>query len=122
MVGQEPFGYFGLGRHSGFSKVTRRQGGTLGGRYLNNGYVPSPTVLTVRPSSQASQLPHWIAVPELNPSTAIELGNGGLWCFYTRGLRRCFRGQLRQCGLAEQGAGVHVKPGLAQAGDKVHCQ
>ncbi|OOV90249.1 hypothetical protein MF6394_30495 [Pseudomonas sp. MF6394] len=33
-------------------------GGTLSGRYLNNGYVPCPTVLTVRPSSQASQLPH----------------------------------------------------------------
>ena len=41
-----------------FSKVSRRQGGTLSGRYLNNGYVPGPTVLTVRPSSQASQLPH----------------------------------------------------------------
>ena len=40
-----------------FSKVSRRQGGTLGGRYLNNGYVPGPTVLTVRPPSQASQLP-----------------------------------------------------------------
>ena len=26
MVGQEPFGYFGLGRHSGFAKVTRRSG------------------------------------------------------------------------------------------------
>ena len=43
---------------SRFSKVSRRQGGTLSGRYLNNGYVPGPTVLTVRPSSQASQLPH----------------------------------------------------------------
>ena len=40
-----------------FSKVSRRQGGTLSGRYLNNGYVPGPTVLTVRPPSQASQLP-----------------------------------------------------------------
>ncbi len=39
------------------SKVSRRQGGTLSGRYLNNGYVPGPTVLTVRPPSQASQLP-----------------------------------------------------------------
>ena len=48
----------------GFSKVTRRQGGPLGGRYLNNGYVPGPTVLTVRPSSQrcgdpTSQLPQF---------------------------------------------------------------
>ncbi len=43
---------------SRFSKVSRRQGGTLSGRYLNNGYVPGPTVLTVRPPSQASQLPH----------------------------------------------------------------
>ncbi|CAN2973840.1 hypothetical protein METHPM2_2660002 [Pseudomonas sp. PM2] len=43
---------------SRFSKVSRRQGGTLSGRDLNNGYVPGPAVLTVRPSSQASQLPH----------------------------------------------------------------
>ena len=40
-----------------FSKVSRRQGGTLSGRYLNNGYVPDPTVLTVRPPSRASPLP-----------------------------------------------------------------
>ena len=39
-----------------FSKVSRRQGGTLSGRYRRNGYVHCPTVLTVRPSSQASQL------------------------------------------------------------------
>ena len=49
---------------SRFSKVSRRQGGTLGGRYRRNGYVHNPTVLTVRPSSQASQLPQ---------------GNGGVW-------------------------------------------
>ena len=41
-----------------FSKVSRRQGGTLSGRYRRNGYVHNPTVLTVRPPSQASQLPH----------------------------------------------------------------
>ncbi len=41
------------------SKVSRRQGGTLSGRYLNNGYLPGPTVLTVRPPSQASQLPQF---------------------------------------------------------------
>ena len=40
-----------------FSKVSRRQGGTLSGRYLNNGYIPGPTVLTVRPPSRASPLP-----------------------------------------------------------------
>ena len=40
-----------------FSKVSRRQGGTLGGRYLNNVYVHRPTVSTARPPSQASQLP-----------------------------------------------------------------
>ncbi len=40
-----------------FSKVSRRQGGTLSGRYLNEGYVPGPTVLTVRPPSRASPLP-----------------------------------------------------------------
>ena len=40
-----------------FSKVSRRQGGTLSGRYRSNGYVLGITVSTVRPSSQASQLP-----------------------------------------------------------------
>jgi len=39
------------------SKVSRRQGGTLGGRYLNNGYVPGTTVLTARPPSRASPPP-----------------------------------------------------------------
>ena len=58
MVGQERFAYFCLGRHSGFSKVSRCQSGTLSGRNLNNGYVPGPTMLTIRPPSQASQLPH----------------------------------------------------------------
>ena len=42
-----------------FSKVSRRQGGTLSGRYLNNGYVldliQNPGRLSDR--SQASQLP-----------------------------------------------------------------
>ncbi|PNY76708.1 hypothetical protein C1751_11800 [Pseudomonas fluorescens] len=42
---------------SRFSKVSRRQGGTLSGRYRRNGYVHNPAALTVRPSSQASQLP-----------------------------------------------------------------
>ena len=41
-----------------FSKVSRCKSGTLSGRYRRNGYVHGPTVLTVRPSSQASQLPH----------------------------------------------------------------
>ena len=41
------------------SKVRRRQGGTLGGRYRRNGYVHNPTVLAVRPLSQASQLPQF---------------------------------------------------------------
>ena len=41
-----------------FSKVSRRQGGTPSGRYRSNGYVHSPTVLTVRPPSRASPLPH----------------------------------------------------------------
>ncbi len=40
-----------------FSKVSRRQGGTLGGRYRRNGYVLGITVSTVRPSSRASPLP-----------------------------------------------------------------
>ena len=37
VVGQERFAYFGLGRHPGFCKVSRPQGGTLGGRYRRNG-------------------------------------------------------------------------------------
>jgi hypothetical protein len=36
--GSERFGYFPPGR-AGFSKVTRRKGGTLSSRYHNNGYV-----------------------------------------------------------------------------------
>ncbi|CAN2972434.1 hypothetical protein METHPM2_200001 [Pseudomonas sp. PM2] len=40
------------------SKVSRCQSGTLRGRYRSNGYVHNPTVLTARPPSQASQLPH----------------------------------------------------------------
>ena len=40
-----------------FSKVSRRQGGTLSGRYRSNGYVHNPTVLTARPPSRASPLP-----------------------------------------------------------------
>ncbi len=39
-----------------FSKVSRCQSGTLSSRYRSNGYAHNP--LTVRPSSQASQLPH----------------------------------------------------------------
>jgi hypothetical protein len=37
--GQERFGYFRLGRHSGFSKVTRRKGETNSRRYKKNGYT-----------------------------------------------------------------------------------
>ncbi|CAN2971586.1 hypothetical protein METHPM2_1970001 [Pseudomonas sp. PM2] len=40
-----------------FSKVSRRQGGTLSGRDRSNGYAHNPTVLTTRPSSRASPLP-----------------------------------------------------------------
>ena len=48
-----------------FSKVSRRQGGTLGGRYRRNGYVLGRTVSAVRPPSQrcgdpTSQLPHLV--------------------------------------------------------------
>ncbi|KAB0524492.1 hypothetical protein F7R20_17335 [Pseudomonas brassicacearum subsp. brassicacearum] len=32
-------GYFRLGRLPGFSKVTRRKGGTLSSRYRRNGYT-----------------------------------------------------------------------------------
>ena len=39
MVGQKRFDYFRLGRHSGFSKVTRCKNETLSGRYRRNGYV-----------------------------------------------------------------------------------
>ena len=37
-------------------KVSRRQGGTLCGRYRSNGYVHNPTVLIARPPSRASPL------------------------------------------------------------------
>ncbi|WP_218173802.1 hypothetical protein, partial [Pseudomonas yamanorum] len=40
--GAEPFAYFGLGRHSGFSKVTRCKSGTLSSRYRSNRYVLNP--------------------------------------------------------------------------------
>ena len=40
-----------------FSKVSRRQGGTLSGRYRRNRYILGITVLTVRPPSRASPLP-----------------------------------------------------------------
>ncbi|ATN08479.1 hypothetical protein CRN80_01870 [Pseudomonas sp. FDAARGOS_380] len=42
-----------------FSKVSRRQGGTPGGRYRRNGYVRCITVLAVRPPSRASPLPQF---------------------------------------------------------------
>ncbi len=43
VVGQRPFGYFWLGRHSGrLPKVTRCKSGTLSGRYRSNGYVLNP--------------------------------------------------------------------------------
>ncbi|SDR25881.1 hypothetical protein SAMN04490207_4437 [Pseudomonas gessardii] len=46
----------------GFSKVTRRQGGTLSGRYRSNGYVliPKRELCRYLCPSQASQLPHLI--------------------------------------------------------------
>ena len=34
-------------------------GRTLSGRYRSNGYTHNPTVLTARPPSRASPLPHW---------------------------------------------------------------
>ncbi len=51
------FGWAGI--PGSFPKVTRCQSGPLSSRYRSNGYVHHPTVLTVRPPSQASQLPHW---------------------------------------------------------------
>ena len=57
ITGTPSLGEVPSGGARAFCKVSRRQGGTLSGRYLNNGYVPGPTALTVRPSSQASQLP-----------------------------------------------------------------
>ena len=70
-----------------FSKVSRRQGGTLSGRYRSNGYVHNPTVLTARPPSRAS--PHtvgwwvvrersvgWQAVIAGKPAPTI--GSGGV--------------------------------------------
>jgi hypothetical protein len=42
MEGKERFGYFRLGRHSGFSKVTRRKGGTDIPEHTDAGYVHNP--------------------------------------------------------------------------------
>ena len=42
-----------------FSKVSRRQGGTLGGRYRRNGYVLGIAVSPIRPPSRASPLPQF---------------------------------------------------------------
>ncbi|NMN76125.1 hypothetical protein AF70_00016640 [Pseudomonas sp. KD5] len=39
MEGQKRFGYFRLGRHSGFSKVTRCKSETASRRDRRNGYV-----------------------------------------------------------------------------------
>jgi len=39
MEGQKRFGYFRLGRHSGFSKVTRCKSETASRHYRSNGYV-----------------------------------------------------------------------------------
>ncbi|TKK01348.1 hypothetical protein PflCFBP13510_23605 [Pseudomonas fluorescens] len=40
-----------------FSKVSRRQGGTLSSRYRSNGYAPNPTMSPARPPSRASPPP-----------------------------------------------------------------
>ena len=47
-------------------------GGTLSGRYRRNGYVHGPTVLTVRPSSRASPLPHLDRVVSFRESLAVR--------------------------------------------------
>ncbi len=50
VVGQRPFGYFWLGRHSGrLPKVTRCKSGTLSGRDRSNGYVHQTSHLTPLP-------------------------------------------------------------------------
>ncbi len=43
--GKSPFGYF----WGSFPKVTRRKGGTLSRRYLNNGYVHRKTAIGGKP-------------------------------------------------------------------------
>ena len=54
-----------------FCKVSRCQSGTLSGRYLNNGYVPGPTVSPVRPPSRASPL------PQLDRAVSARLASAG---------------------------------------------
>jgi len=73
------FGYFRLGRHSGFSKVTRRKGGTVSSRYLNDGYThktPTPTIRhpkTIAPSPQ-SPGPQVKNAPNKKPRFLSEAG------------------------------------------------
>jgi hypothetical protein len=63
MKGARALGYLGL------FQVTRRQGGTLSGRYRRNGYVFRQILqVAVRPPSLASQL------PQESSTTAIQVG------------------------------------------------
>jgi hypothetical protein len=67
--GQERFGYFRLGRHSGFSKVTRCKSETNSGRYPKNGYTPNQSVSDPRVK---------VAPRSLTPPTAVRW-----WCAAT---------------------------------------
>ncbi|WP_235369415.1 hypothetical protein, partial [Pseudomonas fluorescens] len=49
-----------------FSKVSRRQGGTLSGRYRSNGYVPNPTVLTAGRIREQARSHSLIAVRQVD--------------------------------------------------------
>src|SRR5438046_7415371 len=64
MSGAKAFGYFAL------FKVTRRQGGTLSGRYRRNGYVhPQKSMPPATPPSRASSLPQVTASAETDMYT-----------------------------------------------------
>ena len=107
-----------------FSKVSRRQGGTPSGRYLNNGYIPGPTVLTVRPPSRASPLPQvdrgvpgrW--VPTIRPSSqASQLPHFQIAARQLEQRRLSGRhGQARRPQLTTQGSVNSVKGGSRRQG------
>ena len=54
----KPFGYFGA-----FAKVTRRQGGTLSGRYRSNGYSLTPNPGQAKANTSTKR-------PAINPSAS----------------------------------------------------
>ncbi len=61
---------------SRFSKVTRRKGGTLSGRYPNNGYAPPPTpTLFAQRTAAPPHFPLYSPAFKSSPTSAARHGN-----------------------------------------------